>query len=108
MRALFVCVLMLAAVLCFREGSTSPVFAQGKDKGKVTKGKEGAIEIAEGKDGKFRFFVRDDEGKLLAMSSPGGFASVKDAQKAIDELKDVIKTAKVTVAKKDGKEKDKK
>src|SRR4051794_12288783 len=51
--------------------------------------KAGIIEITKGKDDKFRFFVRDVEGKLLAMSGPGGFATPKDAEAAIDQLKDV-------------------
>jgi hypothetical protein len=67
--------------------------------------KAGVIEIGEGKDGKFRFFVRDSEGKLLAMSSPGGFATAKDAQAAIDQLKAVIAKAKVTTLKKEDKDK---
>jgi len=62
----------------------------------------GVIEIGEGKDGKFRFFVRDSEDKLLAMSGPGGFSSTKDAETAIQKLKDVVKTAKVTTLKKKG------
>lgn len=66
----------------------------------------GYIEISEGKDGKFRFFVRDEDDKLLAMSSPGGFASEKDAQKAVEELKEVIAKAKVTKGKKKAKDKD--
>jgi len=60
----------------------------------------GVIEIGEGKDGKFRFFVRDDKDKLLAMSGPPGFATAKDAEEAIKRLKDVVKTAKVTTLKK--------
>ena len=45
--------------------------------------------------------VRDGEGKLLAMSGPGGFATSKDAEAAIDHLRAVIGKAKVNV--KDGK-----
>src|SRR5262245_6846916 len=63
----------------------------------------GVIEIGEGKDGKFRFFVRDGDGKLLAMSGPGGFKNAKDAQAAIERLRAVVAKAKVTVAKKKGK-----
>lgn len=110
MRKLFASVLMLAAVLAFREAPTQPAFAQKADKvdkgDKKGKVQEGVIEIAQGKDDKFRFFVRDSEGKLLAMSGRG-FETVKDAQKEIDTLKDVIKTAKVSVLKKDAKDKDK-
>ena len=85
------------------------MFAQKGDKvDKKGKVGEGTIEITQGKDDKYRFFVRDGEGKLLAMSGPGGFETVKDAQKAVDTLKDVIRTAKVSISKKDGKGKDKK
>jgi uncharacterized protein YegP (UPF0339 family) len=89
----FCALAMLVAV----QGPSDQAAAQGKKKA------TGVIEIGEGKDGKFRFFVRDDEGKLLAMSSPSGFESVKDAQEAIGTLKEVISTAKVTTLKKDAK-----
>ena len=63
---------------------------------KETAAKGGVIEIAKGKDDKYRFFVRDGDGKLLAMSGPGGFATVKDAEDAIDQLKEVVARAKVS------------
>ena len=63
--------------------------------------------IAAGKDEKFRFFVRDSEGKLLAMSGPGGFATEKDAKDAIETLKEVIASAKVSTKKSDTKKSDK-
>jgi hypothetical protein len=59
--------------------------------------KAGVIEITKGKDDKFRFFVRDGEGKLLAMSGPGGFATPKEAEEAIDRMKEVLAKAKVSV-----------
>ncbi len=67
-----------------------------KDSGAKT-AKAGVIEITKGRDDKFRFFVRDGEGKLLAMSGPGGFATTKEAEEAIDRLKEVIAKAKVSV-----------
>ncbi len=60
----------------------------------------GVIEIGEGKDGRYRFFVRDNDGKLVAMSSPRGFASVKDAETEIGRLKQIASKAKVTMLKK--------
>jgi len=65
----------------------------------VKKGAEpaGVIEIGEGKDGKFRFSIRDDEGKLLAMSSPAGFATFKDAEAEVTRLKAVLAKAKVVM-----------
>jgi hypothetical protein len=77
--------------------------AEGQGAKKATRG--GVIEIGEGKDGKFRFFVRDSEGKLLAMSSPGGFASEKEARTAISTLKEVVSSAKGTMAKPKAKDK---
>jgi uncharacterized protein YegP (UPF0339 family) len=75
----------------------------GKDKG-AKSGKDkndakgaGVIEVTKGKDDKYRFFVRDADGKLLAMSGPGGFATTKDAEAAIDTLKEVVAKAKVNV-----------
>lgn len=94
---------VLASLVAFQGGTKEAALAQGKKPASV-----GAIEIGEGKDGKFRFFVRNGEGKLLAMSSPTGFASAKDAQKAIEELKDVLAKAKVTMAEKKKSAKDKK
>jgi uncharacterized protein YegP (UPF0339 family) len=111
MRKLLVCVLMLGLMAGF-SGMTAPVVlaqAKKKDKDKDTKKgtKAGAgyIEIGEGKDGKFRFFVRNEDGKLLAMSGGAGFASESDAKKAIEELREVVAKAKVTKAK--PKDKDK-
>lgn len=91
---------VLLGFLVIRDTGSDAVVAQGKKAA-------GVIEIGEGKDGKFRFFVRDSEGKLLAMSGPGGFASVDDAKTAIESLRDVVAKAKVTMAKKKSKSKDK-
>lgn len=87
--------LVVASLLAFQSGSREAVLAQGKKPAST-----GVVEVAEGKDGKYRFFVRNGEGKLLAMSSPTGFATANDAQKAIDELKEVLARAKVTMAEK--------
>jgi uncharacterized protein YegP (UPF0339 family) len=110
MRKVLVCALMIAAMAAFTGVNTTPTMAQATKKDKDSKKAKdakpaGVIEIAEGKDDKFRFFVRNAEGKLLAMSSPGGFATEKDAKEAIDDLKEVISSAKVTTKKpdKDGK-----
>jgi hypothetical protein len=102
MRKLIVCVALLAAMACMTAVPSADILAQGAKKDKKDKkaGKEDSkgavIEVTEGKDGKFRFFVRNAEGKLLAMSSPGGFATAKEAEKAVEDLKDVMRTAKVT------------
>jgi uncharacterized protein YegP (UPF0339 family) len=83
--------------------TTAP--AQEK-KGKATKA-TGTVEINEGKDGKFRFFIRDGDGELLAMSGPSGFATKAEATKALDTLKEVLPNAK-TVAGKPADKDDKK
>jgi hypothetical protein len=78
-----------------------------KDKKDTTKaaGKTGTIEINQGKDEKYRFVIRDSEGKLLAMSGPTGFEKREDAVKAVETLKDVLPKAVVASPekKKDGK-----
>jgi uncharacterized protein YegP (UPF0339 family) len=76
--------------------------APAQDKKDVKKGAKagGVIEINEGKDGKFRFVIRDGEGKLLAMSGPTGFQKREDAVKALETLKDVLPTAKMAPPKK--------
>jgi uncharacterized protein YegP (UPF0339 family) len=100
---------VLALLVLFQGAGHDQVAAQvKKDKEikKTTGSAAGVIEIGEGKDGKYRFFVRNGDGKLLAMSGPGGFASVKDAQEAIADLRAVISTAKVTTLKKTSKDKE--
>lgn len=91
--------LVLGALIVAGGMGPDAVVAQVKKDDKTTKArkdtKAGVIEIAKGKDDKFRFFVRDSEGKLLAMSGPGGFATPKDAESAIDQLKEVVAKAKV-------------
>jgi uncharacterized protein YegP (UPF0339 family) len=94
MRQLVVCLALLAgfaAVVCIVPDTA--VIAQGTKK-------EPYIEVNEGKDGKFRFNVRNAEGKLLAQSGPTGFADEKTALKAIEDLKTALKTAKVMPTKK--------
>lgn len=72
--------------------------AKAKDDKKATK--PGSIVITEGKDEKFRFTIRDADGKLLAMSGPTGFATKEDAAKAVDTLKEVLEISKVSYGKK--------
>ena len=103
MRKVGLGILVLAVLFVVR--AAVPAVAQDKKGGK--KDVAGVIQISEGKDEKFRFFVRDGDDKLLAMSGPGGFATVKDAQEAIDELKAIVAKAKVVVLKKDKAKTDK-
>src|SRR5262245_27913512 len=100
--------LVLGALIVAGGMNPDAVIAQAKKGDKATQkedktakdrkdNKAGDIEIAKGKDDKFRFFVRDSEGKLLAMSGPGGFATSKEAETAIAQLKEVVAKAKVVV-----------
>ena len=79
----------------------SSISVQAQSKKETTKKADATpaatIEIKEGKDGKFRFTIRDADGKLLAMSSPSGFATSDDAAEAIATLKAAIAKAKVSV-----------
>jgi len=99
-KLLLVCLLLFAflAVSVITEAPRS--LAQTKDAVKKDdKGTTGTVEISEGKDSKFRFSVRNAEGKYLGGSGPVGFATEKDARAAIDDLKKVLATAKITMKK---------
>ena len=57
----------------------------------------------EGKDGKFRFTVRDNDNKFLAQGGgPTGFATKDDALKAVEKLKTALENPKITYGKTDG------
>ncbi|MBM4097629.1 MAG: hypothetical protein ACKO9Z_12295 [Planctomycetota bacterium] len=56
---------------------------------------QGTVEISEGKDGKFRFFVRDSQGKLVGGSGLTGFESKEAATKAVQSLKEILNHAKL-------------
>jgi uncharacterized protein YegP (UPF0339 family) len=107
MRKAIVSSLFVVAALLVYQGTPEPSALAQKDKKEVKDKKEikkttsaaGVIEIGEGKDGRFRFFVRDSDGKLLAMSGPTGFAEASDAEKAIESLREVVAKAKVVMKK---------
>jgi hypothetical protein len=75
----------LMAALAFLATGPSGTLAQGKKS-------KGTIELIESKDGKFRFTVRDADGKYLGGSATG-HATEKEAKEAAEELKRVIATA---------------
>jgi uncharacterized protein YegP (UPF0339 family) len=93
MRQVVVCLALLALFIGIAAVPNNVASAQ-KD------AKAPYIEVAEGKDGKFRFTVRTGGSRLLATSGPTGFATEKDALKAIEDLKTALKTAKVMPPKK--------
>ena len=72
----------------------APLATNAQEKKSTSKKTAGTIQIQEGKDGKFRISVRNNENKYLA-GSPVGFETKAEAQKAVEELKDVISEAKV-------------
>jgi hypothetical protein len=77
---------VLVAVSLFLAGSTADTHAQGKKPAK------GTIELIKSRDGKYRFNVRDAEGKYLGGSTVA-HATEKEAKEAAEELKSVMATA---------------
>ena len=99
MRKMLFGFMVIGALVGYQVASSGPAAAQGKKKTAA-----GVVEIGEGKDGKFRFFVRDGDGKLLAQSNLAGYPTAKAAEAGIDNLKSVLTTAKIAVLpKKDAK-----
>jgi hypothetical protein len=84
MRQLVAAMLFAAAMFFMISGTGTN--AQGK------KGSRGTIELIESKDGKFRFTVRDADGKYVGGSSVG-HGTEKEAREAAEDLKKVIATA---------------
>ena len=96
----YIAVVLLSAAMLVAGTATNPtVSAQAKkDKEKVGATAGGHIEVGKGKDGKYRFSVRDADGKYLAGS--GAYATEKEIHDAIETFRKVVAGAKVT--KKDG------
>jgi hypothetical protein len=68
--------------------------ASAQDKKKTTKNASGGVvEIVESKDGKYRFTVRDADGKYVA-GSLVGHATEAEAKAVVEELKTLLTTAK--------------
>jgi hypothetical protein len=96
MKKLVGAMVVILAIALMASG-TAGTLAQGK---KTGKGAKGTIELLEGKDGKFRFSVRDADGKYVGGSAVG-HATEKEAREAAEDLKKVIATA-TYVSKKSG------
>ncbi len=94
--------LSLAIVSLYLVSGATEALAQNKKTGK-----QGTIELIQSKDGKYRFSIRDSEGKYLA-GSPVGHATEKEAREAVEDLKAVIGTAKYVSKKTETKEKKEK
>ena len=98
MRKYIAAAVLSAGLLVASTATNSNVLAQG-DKAKV-KVKEapagGHIEVGKGKDGKYRFTVRDADEKYLGGSTVG-HATEKECLEAIEMFKKVVATAKVSM-----------
>ena len=104
MRKYIAAAVLSATLLVASSATHTTVSAQGtKDKAKVKEAPAsgGHIEIGKGKDGKYRFTVRDADGKYLGGSTTG-HATEKETRDAIEMFKKVVANAKVSM--KEGKE----
>lgn len=72
----------------------SAVAQEKKAPAKTGGANTGIVEVNEGKDGKFRFVVRDNDSKYLVSSA--AFATKDDAMKGIERLKEVLENPKFT------------
>jgi uncharacterized protein YegP (UPF0339 family) len=73
--------------------------AQAQKKAKPS----GSIELTRTDEGKWRYRVKDADGKTIAMPLPQmHWDTKKEALKAIDELKSILETATPNEAKDDG------
>lgn len=99
----------LLVASCFAAGAGALIVSTPTDAiGQVTKEKakpadpkappaaaKGSVVIKPGKDGKFRFFVRDEDDKSLMQSSTG-YATEDEAKKMLDNVKAILAASKVT------------
>jgi hypothetical protein len=93
-------VLLLSGAAALFSFSAPDSIAQTK-KGKSTKSPTGTIELIKSKDGKYRFSVRNAEGKYVGGSAVG-HATEKEAKDAAEELKSIIATATYVSKESDG------
>jgi hypothetical protein len=93
MKKLLGALFLTAAIIVMAPG-TANIFAQAKKAAAKTSAieKAGTIELIESRDGKFRFSVRDADGKYVGGSAVG-HATEKDAKEAAEVLKKVLATA---------------
>jgi Spy/CpxP family protein refolding chaperone len=114
MRKLAVCALMLAFMVGVSQTSAPRLLAQPpkKDKdtkkdGKKNKASAGSVEIRENAKGKFYYVILNAEGKYAASSNPVSYSTEKEAREALEELKEILASAKVVKGKAKAAEKDK-
>ena len=68
---------------------------------------KGSITIKPDAKGRYRLLIKDADGKGLLMTAGNGFETEKEAKEALEEIKAILASGKVTVEKADDKEKDK-
>jgi len=102
MKKVLAAMVLVAATTILISGADS-TFAQAK---KGAAKKNGTIELVESKDGKYRFTVRDADGKYLGGSTVG-HETEKEARAAVEELKEVLATATYVSKKSDEAKADK-
>ncbi|MCI0682730.1 MAG: DUF1508 domain-containing protein [Gemmataceae bacterium] len=77
----------------FLAGAAALVFVNTSDSlAQAKKAKGGVIEVSQGKDGKWRFSIRNADGKYLGGTAVG-HATEKAAKEIVEELKEVIAKA---------------
>ena len=91
-------VFLAAVVAVAMTSGSAELLAQNKK----STAKQGTIELIESHDGKYRFTVRDSEGKYIGGSSVG-HETEKEAKEAVEELKSVMVSAKFVSKKHDPK-----
>jgi hypothetical protein len=77
-----------------------------KSGGAATSAKAGTVEIIESRDGKFRFTVRDADGKYVGGSAVG-HETEKEARDAVEELRKALAGARFVNKKAETDKKDK-
>jgi hypothetical protein len=80
-------VMVLAAACLLLGADTSNTRAQTKRAAKA-----GTVELVKSRDGKYRFNIRNADGKYLGGSTVG-HATEKEARDAVEEMKRVLATA---------------
>lgn len=72
---------------------------------KTTAAGKAAVVIKPDAKGRYRLSVRNEDGKTLLMSAGNGFETEKEARDAVEVIKGILSSAKVTVEKADEKDK---
>ncbi len=71
------------------------------------KANKGSITIKPDAKGRYRLLIKDADGKGMLMTAGNGFETEKEAREALEEVKGILATGKVTVEKADAPDKGK-